>query len=134
MHGIKDKRMKHYKAILPGIAEQCSINERRADEAERDTDKLKMTEYMSQHIGDEYEGVISGMTTWGMYVELPNTVEGMVRIGTITDDLYYYDEEKYQLIGQTDGRVFKLGQKVKIKVVKTDKVLRQIDFELAEEE
>ena len=55
-----------------------------------------------------------------MYVELPNTVEGMVRIGTITDDLYYYDEEKYQLIGQTDGRVFKLGQKVKIKVVKTD--------------
>lgn len=132
--GIKDKRMKHYKTILPGIAEQCSINERRADEAERDTDKLKMTEYMSQHIGEEYEGVISGMTTWGMYVELPNTVEGMVRIGTITDDLYYYDEEKYQLIGQTDGRVFKLGQKVKIKVVKTDKVLRQIDFELAEEE
>lgn len=132
--GIKDKRMKHYKAILPGIAEQCSINERRADEAERDTDKLKMTEYMSQHIGEEYEGVISGMTTWGMYVELPNTVEGMVRIGTITDDLYYYDDEKYQLIGQTDGRVFKLGQKVKIKVVKTDKVLRQIDFELAEEE
>ena len=57
-----------------------------------------------------------------------------MRIGTITDDLYYYDDEKYQLIGQTDGRVFKLGQKVKIKVVKTDKVLRQIDFELAEEE
>ena len=74
------------------------------------------------------------MTTWGMYVELPNTVEGMVRVGTITDDLYYYDEEKYQLIGQTDGRVFKLGQKVKIKVVKTDMVLRQIDFELAGED
>ena len=132
--GLKDKRIKHYKSILPGIAEQCSINERRADEAERDTDKLKMTEYMSQHLGEEYEGVISGMTTWGMYVELPNTVEGMVRVGTITDDLYYYDEEKYQLIGQTDGRVFKLGQKVKIKVVKTDMVLRQIDFELAGED
>lgn len=132
--GINEKRIKHYNSILPGIAEQCSINERRADEAERDTDKLKMTEYMSQHIGEVYEGVVSGITNWGMYVELPNTIEGMVRITSIEDDYYYYDEEKYELVGEASQRKFKLGQKVKVEVVKTDKLLRQIDFELVEEE
>lgn len=132
--GISEKRIKHYNSILPGIAELCSSNERRADEAERDTDKLKMTEYMSQHIGDVYEGVVSGITNWGMYVELPNTIEGMVRITSIEDDYYYYDEEKYELVGEASQRKFKLGQKVKVEVVKTDKLLRQIDFELVEEE
>lgn len=132
--GINEKRIKHYDSIIPGVAQMCSSNERRADEAERDADKLKMTEYMSEHIGEIYEGVISGITNWGMYVELPNTIEGMVRITSISDDYYYYDEEKYELVGEATKKKFKLGEKVKIEVVKTDKLLRQIDFELVEEE
>ncbi len=132
--GISEKRVKHYDSILAGVAQMCSANERRADEAERDADKLKMTEYMSEHIGETFEGVISGITNWGMYVELPNTIEGMVRITSISDDYYYYDEEKYELVGEATKKKFKLGEKVKIVVVKTDKLLRQIDFELVEEE
>ena len=89
---------------------------------------------MEQHIGEEFTGVISGITNWGMYVELPNTIEGMVRITEIRDDYYYYDEEKYELVGETTKRTFKLGQEVKIQVAATDKMLRQIDFSLAEEE
>lgn len=132
--GLNEKRIRHYESILPGVADQSSITERRADEAERDTDKLKKVEYMEQHIGEEFTGVISGITSWGMYVELPNTIEGMVRITEIRDDYYYYDEEKYELVGETTKRTFKLGQEVKIQVVATDKLLRQIDFCLAEEE
>ena len=132
--GLNEKRVRHYESILPGVAEQSSITERRADEAERDTDKLKKVEYMERHIGEEFTGVISGITNWGMYVELPNTVEGMIRITEIRDDYYYYDEEKYELVGETTKRRFKLGQEVKIQVAATDKMLRQIDFSLAEEE
>lgn len=132
--GLNEKRVRHYESILPGVAEQSSITERRADEAERDTDKLKKVEYMERHIGEEFTGVISGITNWGMYVELPNTIEGMIRITEIRDDYYYYDEEKYELVGETTKRRFKLGQEVKIQVAATDKMLRQIDFSLAEEE
>lgn len=133
-NGLSEKRIKHYNSILPGIAEQASTTERRADEAERDTDKLKMTEYMSKHIDEEFEGVISGISNWGMYVELPNTIEGMVRTTSIKDDYYYYDEEKYEMVGEATKNVFKLGQKVRIKVVAANKMLRQIDFELVEED
>ncbi len=132
--GLNEKRIRHYESILPGVADQSSTTERRADEAERDTDKLKKVEYMEQHIGEEFTSVISGITNWGMYVELPNTIEGMVRITEIRDDYYYYDEEKYELVGETTKRTFKLGQEVKIQVAATDKMLRQIDFSLAEEE
>lgn len=132
--GLTDKRIKHYERILAGVAEQSSIMERRADEAERDTDKLKMVEYMEKHEGETFEGVVSSITNWGMYVELPNTVEGMVRITNIKDDYYYYDEEHYELVGETTKRTFKLGQKLKVVVAGTDRIQRQIDFELFEEE
>ena len=132
--GLNEKRIKHYQNILPGIAEQSSSAERRADEAERDTDKLKMVEYMEKHEGEVFDGVVSSITNWGMYVELPNTVEGMIRITNIKDDYYYYDEEHYELVGETTKRTFRLGQKVKIVVTGTDRLQRQIDFELYEEE
>lgn len=132
--GLSEKRIKHYESILPGIAEQCSKMERRADDAERDTDKIKKVEYMEKHIGEVFEGVISSITSWGMYVELPNTVEGMVRIADIHDDYYYYDEEHYELVGEATKRTFKLGQTVQIEVLRTDKLLRQIDFGLYEED
>ncbi len=131
--GLSNRRIKHYDSILPGVADQTSKLERRADEAERDTDKLKKVEYMEKHIGETFEGVISSITTWGMYVELPNTVEGMIRVTDLLDDYYYYDEEKYEMVGKDTGHTFKLGQKVKVVVAKTDKLTRQIDFILAEE-
>ena len=132
--GINEKRIKHYESILPGICDQSSNTERRADEAERETDKIKKVEYMEKHIGEVFEGVVSSITTWGMYVELPNTVEGMVRIADIHDDYYYYDEEKYELVGEATKRTFKLGEKIKVEVLRTDKLQRQIDFGIYEED
>lgn len=132
--GLSEKRIKHYDSILAGVADQSSTTERRADEAERDTDKLKMVEYMEKHEGEVFDGVVSSITNWGMYVELPNTIEGMVRTTNIKDDYYYYDEEHYELVGETTKRTFKLGQKVKVVVTGTDRLQRQIDFELFEEE
>lgn len=132
--GLTEKRIKHYDSILPGVSEQSSKTERRSDEAERDTEKIKKVEFMQNHIGEVFEGVISSITTWGMYVELPNTVEGMVRVTDIHDDYYYYDEENYELVGEATKHRFKLGQKLKVEVLGTDKLQRQIDFGIYEEE
>ena len=120
--------------ILPQVAEQCSQMERRADEAERETEKMKKAEYMQDHIGEVFEGVISSITTWGFYVELPNTIEGMIHVTRLYDDRYYYKEETYEMIGADTGRAFKLGQQVKVRVLEADKNTRTIDFELAEAE
>lgn len=134
LHGsLNEKRVRHYEAILPEIAEHSCITERRADEAERDTDKIKKVEYMEKYLGEVFDGVISSITNWGMYVELPNTIEGMIRINDLLDDYYYYDEENYELVGSDTKRRFKLGQAVKVEVARTDKLQRQIDFKLYEE-
>ena len=133
LHGqLNGKRLKHYESILSHVADRSSQCERRADEAEREVDKLKKVDYMSERIGQIYDGVISSITSWGMYVELPNTVEGMIHVTALLDDYYYYDEERYVMVGQDTGREFKLGQQVKIRVKATDKMLRTIDFELYE--
>ena len=120
--------------IRDRVATHSCETERRADEAERETDKLKKVEYMEQHIGEVYEGVISGVTAWGLYVELPNTVEGMIHITALKDDYYYYTEETYELVGERTNKRYKLGQKVKIEVTGADRILRTIDFELVEGE
>lgn len=130
---LSDTRYNHYDKILPDVARQASITERRADDAERDVLKLKKVEYMSDHIGEEFEGVISGITNWGMYVELPNTVEGLVRVTDMEDDFYVYDEEKYSMTGEHTRKSYKLGQKVRVEVVDTDKWQKVIDFRLVEE-
>lgn len=126
--GLTERRTAHYEHLLPEVAKQSSSLERRADEAERETDKLKKVEYMSRRIGKEYDGVISGVTNWGFYVELPNTVEGLVRVNELQDDYYIFDEERYQLIGETGRRTFKLGQSIRIQVAGCDRLLRTIDF------
>ncbi len=131
--GISDKRINHYNRILNDVARQCSITERRADEAEREVDKLKKVEYMSDYIGEKFTGVISGITNWGMYVELPNTVEGMIRVSDMRDDYYIYDEGSYSLYGEHTRKTYKLGEKVIVEVVSTDKLLRTIDFALVDE-
>lgn len=132
--GLSEKRLKHYEKILPAAALQSSETERRADEAERETEKLKKVEYMEERIGNLYEGVISGVTGWGLYVELPNTVEGLVHITALKDDYYYYREETYDLIGEHTNKVYKLGEKVTVRVAGADRIGRTIDFELAEGE
>lgn len=132
--GLSEKRIKHYNSILPEVADQSSTTERRADDAERETEKLKKVQFMSRHIGKVYEGVISGITAYGLYVELPNTVEGMVHVTSLRDDYYYYDDEHYEMVGQDTGNVYKLGERVTIQVAKTDMQSRTIDFELTEAE
>jgi len=119
---------------LNEVALQASTTERRADDAERDTEKLKKVQYMKKFIGEEFEGVISGVSAYGMYVELPNTVEGMVHITSLEDDYYFYDEESYSLIGEATHHTYKLGQKVKIVVAGADMLQKTIDFELRNED
>ena len=128
--GLSPKRADHYDAILPDVAVQTSAMERRAADAERDTDKLKMAEYMEQFVGETFDGVVSGVTAWGVYVELPNTIEGMVSINYMKG-FYTFDEEHYEMVGELGNRSYKLGQKVKVVVIGTDKILRTIDFAFA---
>ena len=130
---MDEKRRKHYDKILNDVARQCSITERRADESEREVEKLKKVEYMHQFIGKTFEGVISGITSWGMYVELPDTVEGMIRVADLDDDYYMYNEGDYTMTGEHTRKTYKLGQKVRIVVAGTDKLQRTIDFQLADD-
>ena len=102
-------------------------------EAEREVEKLKKTEYMSHHLKESYEGVISGVTAGGLFVELENTVEGFVPISNLYDDYYIYDQAKYRMYGQDLGKEYKLGQKVRIMVDQADKTLRRIEFIIIEE-
>ena len=118
--------------MLPEVAKHTSAMERRADDAERDTDKLKMVQYMEQYIGEDFDGVISGITEWGIYVVLPNTIEGMINVSSLKDGFYDYDEHHYELVNRMTGRTFKLGQKITVTVNNTDRILRTIDFVLSE--
>lgn len=131
---MNEKRIEHYDKILTEVAVQSSAMERRADEAERETEKLKKVEYMEDRIGQVFDGVISSITSWGIYVELPNTVEGLVHVTALDDDYYYYDESVYEMVGDKTDNRYKLGQKVKVKVFATDKILRTIDFKIVIEE
>ena len=130
---LNEKRIDHYNALLPEVAKHSSEMERRADEAERETDKLKKVEFMERHIGEIYEGVISSITAWGVYVELPNTIEGMIHVSMLPVDYFYYDEETYEMVGQATDIRYKLGQTLKIRVHATDKILRTIDFVIPQE-
>ena len=131
--GLAEGRRTHYEAILPQAAIQSSALERRAEEAERETEKLKKCQYMSRFVGEEFTGVISGITNWGFYVELPNTVEGLVRMSDLADDYYIFDEKNYELVGERTRKAYKLGQSVRVTVSGTDPVLRSVDFVLAED-
>ena len=130
---MNEKKIEHYDAILPEVTKHSSEMERRADEAERETVKLKKVQFMKNHIGEVYEGTISGITKWGMYVELPNTIEGLVHVANMTDDHYEYVEEQYEMRGDHTGRTYRLGDKIFIRVIATDELQRTIDFEIAKE-
>lgn len=130
---LKEERIDHYRDILPAIAKSSSELERRADEAERETDKLKKVQYMEQYIGECFEGVVSGVTAWGIYVELPNTVEGLVHVSKLSGDYYYYNEKNYEMVGEATGRSFRPGMPVKVRVDNCDMFLKTIDFSLVED-
>ena len=127
---LNDDRISHYEEILPKVASQCSERERRAEEAERDVVRMKKAEYMRSRIGEEYEGVISGVTKWGVYVELENTVEGLVHVADMRDDHYEFTEQTYELTGEHSGKSYTLGQTVRVRVTDADKLQRTVNFEI----
>ncbi|MBR5509721.1 MAG: ribonuclease R, partial [Lachnospiraceae bacterium] len=129
---MNQTKIEHYQKILDDVARQSSERERKADEAERETIKLKKVEYMSRHLWQEFDGVISSITAWGLYVELPNTVEGLVHVTSLQGDYFEYNESAYEMVGIHTGKTYKLGQVVKVQVVGADKMTRTIDFELCE--
>lgn len=131
---LKGERIKHYSSILPEVAKHSSDTERRAEEAERETDKLKKAEYMEAHLGQVFDGVISGITTWGVFVELPNTVEGLVHVSKLPGDYFYYNESIYEMVGEKTGKSYKLGMPVKVCVEGTDKMTRTVDFSIVEDD
>lgn len=124
------KRIDHYQEILPEVARHSSEMERRADEAERETEKMKKVQYMEQYIGQKFTGVISGVTNWGIYVELENTIEGMIPVQNMWDDYYEYYENTCELVGESYGRHYKLGDTVQVTVARCDRMMRTIDFAL----
>ena len=113
------------------MAKHSSETERRAEEAERETDKLKKVEYMEERIGEEYDGVISGITSFGIYVELPNTVEGLIHVSKLPGDFFRYDEGRYEMVGDATGKSYKLGMPVRVWVEECDRFNRTIDFSIA---
>jgi len=129
---LTEKRIKHLQSIVEGIAEQSSLRERAADEAERAVEDLKKAEYMRDRIGEEYDGIISNVTSFGMFVELDNTIEGLVHMSNMEDDYYQYDETHHMLIGERRKRTFRIGDSVRIRVQNADISSRTIDFVLIE--
>ncbi|HJD28548.1 MAG TPA: RNB domain-containing ribonuclease, partial [Candidatus Blautia avicola] len=129
---MTEAKLRHYDEILDEVARQSSAMERRAEEAERETIKMKKAEYMESRIGETFEGIISSVTDWGFYVELPNTVEGLVHVNSLMDDYYIYDSIRHSLTGERKKKRFAVGQKVKVRVSEADAGERTVDFILAE--
>ncbi len=129
---ITQKRRDYLERVLPDIADQTSTMERIAEEVEREVEDLKKAQYMSEKIGEVYEGMISSLTHFGMFVQLDNTVEGLVHFSNMLDDYYYFDEDKYYIIGERTKKIYRVGDMVKIKVINADLLKRTIDFILVE--
>lgn len=127
---MTEAKIQHYKGILEEVARQSSAMERRAEEVERETIKMKKAEYMKQHIGEAFEGTVSGVTEWGFYVELDNTVEGLVHVNSLTDDYYTFDKDRYCLVGDMTGRAYRMGQRVKVWVENADENTKTVDFKI----
>ncbi len=130
---VNDFWIKKYEKRAEKRAENCSERERVATKVEREAEDIKKAEFMESKIGEEYEGIVSSVTNFGIFVELDNTVEGLIRYEKLGDEYFIYNEEKRQAIGEHTGKVYQIGDKVKIRVVNANKLLRQIDFEICEE-
>lgn len=131
---MDERREDHLHNVLPDIAKQCSERERAAEEAERETKDLKKVEFMKQHEGETFKGVISSVASFGMFVELDNTVEGLIRMSSLEDDYYVFNEKQYCLVGERTRKMYRIGDEVKVLVARADITARQIDFHLVEGE
>lgn len=131
---LTEKKEKQLFGHMPEVAKISSLRERRAEEAERETVKLKKVEYMQQFVGKMFEGVITSTTSWGVYVELPNTVEGLVHVNDMSDDYYIYDEAGHRWIGEHTKQIYRLGDKVKVQLIKANPLTRSIDFRFVTDE
>ena len=131
---MNDKRELYLIESLPDIARSCSERERAAEEAERDTEDLKKVEYMKQYEGQVFEGIISSVTSFGMFVELENTVEGLVRMSEMDDDYYTFNDKQYCLIGDRTRKVYRIGDVIKVMLAKADLVSKKIEFTIARDE
>ncbi len=131
---MNEQRVKRYQRLLPDITKQNSEYERRAEQAERETIKLKKVEYMERHLNEVFTGVISSVTKWGMYIELPNTIEGLVHVSAMKDDYYIYDEKNYNYIGERTAKVYSLGDLINVRVEACNREERTIDFSIAQEQ
>lgn len=129
-----DATKQKWAELLPEIADHSSKMERRSVEAEREVDSMKKAEYMADKIGEEFDGIISSVTKFGIFIELPNTVEGMIHLNELKQDYFHFIENQLALVGERTRQTFKIGQKVRIKVTKSDPETREIDFELLEAE
>ena len=125
---------KKYAQFAAEASVQSSEREVLAMTVERDVEDCYKAEYMRRFEGEEFDGVISSVTQFGLYVELPNTVEGLVHIMTLKDDYYNFDEENYRLVGEQHGRVFRLGEPVRVRVRNAEPANRTIDFTYVEKE
>lgn len=130
---VNDFWIKKYEKRAEKRAENCSERERVATKVEREAEDIKKAEFMESKIGEEYEGIVSSVTNFGIFVELDNTVEGLIRYEKLGDEYFIYNEEKRQAIGEHIGKVYQIGDKVKIRVANASKLMRQIDFEICEE-
>jgi ribonuclease R len=128
---INEKRVAELKKIVEEVSIISSEKERNAELAEREVDDMKKAEYMQQHIGETFTGIISSVTSFGMFIELENTIEGLLRVDELDDDYYVYDEVRLQFVGERTRKIYALGDQIDIIVAKADPALRQIDFELA---
>ncbi len=129
---LHPKRVEQLKNIVQYASEQSSEQERIAEKAERETDDIKMCEYMMDYVGEEFEGMISSVTSFGVFTELENTIEGLTRMNLLDDDYYYYDEENIQLVGERSGNTYRIGDKVVVRVERVDVDVREIDFYIVE--
>ena len=129
-YDVKENWIEEHQKEAEDRAKQSSEREKIATKVEREAEDLKKAEYMESRIGEEYEGIVSSITSFGMFVELENTIEGLIRFDDLGDEYFIYDEDRKQLIGEHSNKVYKIGDKVKIRVKKASKILRQIDFEI----
>ena len=129
-NNINNETINYYERELPFVAEHTSDTERRSIECERAVDDMKKAEYMMDHIGEEFDGIISSVMNFGMFVELPNLIEGLVKLDSLQGDYYTYDETTFTIRGNKDKRGYRLGDSVRVKVVAADKEKRTIDFEV----
>jgi ribonuclease R len=131
---MSETRENYLNSKLPEITKQCSDRERGAEEAERETEDLKKVEYMKQHEGETFKAIISNVTSFGMFVELDNTIEGLIHMSNMEDDYYIFNEKQYCLIGERTRKIYRIGEDIEVKLIKADLASRKMDFTIVENE